>query len=321
MTTPPAPTPAPNAVGIKAHVHTKYKFEVLADRNSRRASDATDKDFENLVNNLGLTILEVDALGLKPLLLDFTIHHQCNIDWYEKRIKNEESAQRRFFWFTIMAAAAIPVVTFALTKYSEKSTTIAQLSSVLAGILGFQSALKSFFDKRNIIAIFHKASAALKKTLFGFEDRWSSRVPGSGSSVQDQEIFKANLRNAIRKARDIEAEEEDAYFEKAAGYPVLDLTTLLTQSSSAAATLASRFGVTRDLPAAPAALAAAQGTPAKSVDILAAKLNVLRSNLDRTTDPEQRKIIESEFAIAKQQLDDAQQALMHSAMRQFDTLG
>jgi hypothetical protein len=300
-------------------------FEVAARPTpSRRAPEAAIAKLPILVGNLGLPDSPASA-SLAPLLLDFIVHHHLNIEWYEKRMRKELLQRRLFFWFSIILLAAIPVVTYLVSAQATEDNSkviMVQITAVLTGIIGFHSALRSFFDKRNLITIFHKASAALKKAVYDFEDRWAGCVPlAEGEQL---ELFKGNLRNAIRRARDVEAEEREAYFASQSALPLIDLRATLAEAGSAAAEIVGRHGVQRN---ARGAIVVAGADPAAAlrarVDTLRAKLTALVTNAAAAQlegDTEQAQLIDTARAKLTAELREVEAELLAMSMRQFDRI-
>jgi hypothetical protein len=287
----------------------------------RKPKDADDR-LLTLLTNLGTSKRTVQRIGSEALLREFILHHHLNIDWYERHIAEEQKKQRRFFWGSVALLILIPILTLAISYGTSSPTLVAaQLTAVLTGIIGFQSALRSLFEKRDVVTLFHKASSALKKATYEFEDRWAGCVPNASSSNEEIESFKANLRQMIRKARDIQSEEQETYFASRAGYPLLDLRTLLSDSGSAAAEVVGRYMWKRpsqvDRPASGAHPVQVFGV---RVTVLRAKLTALNAAFARTQDHAQRQVIRQEIAVTESQLEEAEEALLHVEVRQFDAI-
>lgn len=203
-----------------------YSFEKV-DEKRLRSSRKADRDFEALKINLRVPDTRDDAL-----LREFVIHHNLNIGWYEERVRLETRWQRAFFFGTLAVIVAIPTVTY-LIAANTNAGSVAALTPVVTGFLAFQNAMRSYFEKRNYVTIFHRAASALKKSLYTFEQKWAGCVPPV-HDVENRELFRNSVRDAIASARSVEDDEESAYFIARASLPSLDMSSILTGSTQAA---------------------------------------------------------------------------------------
>lgn len=306
---PPATLPAVNTSHpIQPRNVKQYSF-AGAHGGSRRTAAQAEQYEDEFRYNLDLNDEEwrdlKDRIG--NLIIAFITHHHVAIQWYEHAINRQRWWQR---WFAALSAGLLLVIPIGLPillttlggpKGSESALSngnfaAMEIGAILSGIIGFQRAIASFVDKRSTLALFHRASAALKHQLFDFEDRWA------GCVFHDVDAFVTSIRDQLRTARDIEDAEQQAYFDKLEAPPSLDVGSMLTAAASSATSLVSAF--------APLSVRNVQraGELKLRIEALRQKSQMLQENLERAT-LGQQAIIRNELTLTVQEIRAAEQEL------------
>jgi hypothetical protein len=282
----------------------------------RRTAEALQQ-LPALKQNIGMPAAD-DRFDLS--LTYFIITHHLNIEWYDARIRKERKLRATFIAGSLVLLVAIPIATFAvssLTSASSPTVVAAQLTALLTGIIGIQNALRGILEKRNLLSIFHKASAQLKRAVYDFERRWAGCVPGAKAGTGEVERFRLDVDRATNKAREVEREEEEQFFDAIAGIPLPDLRSAITEAAEAATGIASRFSAPNVRTVRPGSAVDTRALREK-VSVLRAKLATLEANLAATDGAEQRLLIERAMDDTRERLREAEAALLSAIVRELD---
>jgi hypothetical protein len=282
-----------------------------------RHAEAAARELPTLKGNIGM---RPDDDRFDISLTSFIVTHHLNIEWYDARIRKERKLRATFIAGSLVLLIAIPVATFAASESmsaGSPSVVGVQLTALLAGVIGVQNALRGILEKRNLLSIFHKASAQLKRAVYDFERRWAGCVPGDDAGAGDLERFRLDVDNATHKAREVEREEEAQYFDAIAGTPLPDLRSAITEAAQAASGIVSRFGVSES-PRARASHVVDTRVLREKVNVLRAKLATLESNLAATASGEQQLLIERSIGETRVRLSEAEATLLAAIVRELD---
>jgi hypothetical protein len=294
--------------------HVPYKFESQA--TSRRTVEAL-RELPLVKTNLA--IAAGDPRFDVPLT-SFIIAHHLNIEWYDKRIEREERARKIFVVCSMLLLVLIPVCALWLPGHvgEASATTLGtlgfQLTALLTGLIAVQNALRGELDKRNLVAIFHKASASLKKAVFEFECRWAGKTPAYGAGGTDVSRFCGSIDDATRLARDTEDEEEDEYFAAIASIPLPDVGATLLSAGQTAGTIVNR--VSKTLPSASDNAEALRLRT--NADSLTALLLRLQAQETQEADPAARAALQAHIQSTRSELQAVQSDLLAAVAKQFD---
>ena len=225
-----------------------YDFE-KASRKSYRGGSVASTDSEKMIRRLGLANQMSGPLGeLAPLIDDYVVQVNLNINWYQRALKKELRLRGVFFALSIAMLAAVPIVVLLLPQfvssmlppsddttntYSIAQNVTAQITAVLTGLLGFQRAISAWLDKRKIAGSYAQTSAKLKDLVWSLHQKWNVReiVPAiKGELAED-------LRDGIRDARQLTSDEQLFYFANLS-YPTIDVGSILKSSGAQASSIA-----------------------------------------------------------------------------------
>lgn len=290
-----------------------YSFEARRDTSHRKLNDAREQ-LPALKHNLRMH--EGDD-RFDGLLLEFIMRHHLNITWYSDRLSKEHNRRRVFFVGGLILLLLIPGVVFLLSSEADSDGTLVtvQLTAVLTGLIAVHKTLQQLMTKRNLIAVFHKAAASLKKAVYNFETEWKGCTPTRNGGDEEEELFRLAIKDAIRRAREIEAEEEQQFFTITSNYPEIDLGRTLREAGEAAHGIVGRHAVHP----APAAPSNASTSPLRQrVDSLRTQLVEMESNLEVTSDDQQRIAIERSIGRTKEALRRAEQELLSKTMARLE---
>lgn len=186
---------------------SEYRFE-SSKRKTYRNDKICNAELDKLKNNIGIDEKEKKY---DPLLLEFVVHYNLNIEWYQKRIKHEKRIRNFIFWLGAFLLLLIPSSIIILELVEKITPTLPVNTGIaLTGLIGFYSSIKEWNQKRSVISVFHYASSSLKKELYEFESEWVKKF----SSKAEIENFKNAVTNKINTAKIIQHNEERNYFEK-----------------------------------------------------------------------------------------------------------
>ncbi|MEM6496987.1 MAG: hypothetical protein AAF709_09715 [Pseudomonadota bacterium] len=205
-------------------------------------------------NAMGVFLQRIDAnvhpdkldMHSRALLFKFVSIHQVAIQWYTDNIEKKRRKQDGFGRLTIILAFFIPLSTMlvpfldSVVELGSPEVVAAQITGVITGLLAAHRALQTWFQQRNMIATWWRASADLKGDLYGLEDDWrgvGSVVVATGNGPNGEASytlgpkFKKDLQKGIEKARTIIRAEKNAFYTKLGEQPNINLGGILSQAS------------------------------------------------------------------------------------------
>ncbi len=205
----------------------RYEFQK---KSAPEVSDeATKKSLDVLFSRIGHGSAQA-SLAVEDLrdVKRFIRNTVVNIEWYDQHLMKRRLLEWSFFLGSCVLVVALPPLVSNLESIIGAAgittdTTVAQGTTLLAGIFGVHRMVQTWLEKRNMTSIWVKASADLKELLFAFEDRWRDKgfivYERSGShektsAAKLQPMFREALQTATAEAARIVREEKNKYYAK-----------------------------------------------------------------------------------------------------------
>lgn len=215
----------------------EYAFEA-GSRTSFRDKQRAVQEKTKLTRRLGFS--RPPPAAVDGRLLELAVHCHLAIDWYQRRLREEVRARRRYFFLSLTLLAVIPALLYLLVPQASEghaaAVVTAQLSAVVTGLLAFQRGVSAWLDKRQVVGGYSRAASQLKTILYSFEQTWEGHAEDAGHAAE----FVAAIKDAIQRCREVVRVETDSYFQTLS-YPSLDLGSLVRTSSLDAGRLLPTF--------------------------------------------------------------------------------
>lgn len=192
--------------------------------------------YDTLLRRLRVTPDEVRGEGVDRTIRSYVVEVPLNIAWYDAAWRREHRYHRAFLGLTIgLLVVALPLLGYlpvlALQAELQGSTTVAQVTGILTGLLALQRSAGVVFDRRKRVALFHESAAELKELLYSLEDRWRGGVLVDGKVSPE---FLEALRDDIKAAKAIARDERKKFFQALQSTPSVDLGSMLQRGASQA---------------------------------------------------------------------------------------
>ena len=219
-----------------------------------------DEKFKKLLDNQILTFCKRISIqeqynkmpdADKRLLYVLGYENIMNIIWYKNHIWKEQLWRVLYFSISLTLLLALPIVIWCITfkfipnldnpkAIGTGETIIAILSIILTSILAIHKFISSWLEKRKFLSQFYQTFTELKNILFRIENDWKDGKAIDVSTNELSDDFKISLNQAISDSRKLVAIETKQYFETLS-YPNIDISSLLSNSSTSAISLITNF--------------------------------------------------------------------------------
>ena len=168
------------------------------------------------------------------LVKEYVNYVHRNAVWYVLNRKKQEKINYLYMLFTLAVVIAIPVITYlipatGLLAGSETGVITAQISAILSGGIAFHRMLSSWLFRRNTALDFWRAGTGLKNLHFDLVERWRG-------GDWDVDRFESDLRETLKRARIVVAQETEASFAAFSNVQV-DIGKVLTSAAATSKSL------------------------------------------------------------------------------------
>jgi hypothetical protein len=243
----------------------------------RRTNTRAEGLLEDFVTELGFG--GTDALkDMKPHCLLYIVEVILPISWYMAKIKRANHLRIAYILGTAALILLIPLALAYMPQMMSKiagtgvtSSTIAQLSGVLTGVLALQKMLSvSLAQQQQRYGAWWKVSSDLKKLWYSLQTKWHQAELAANWDKRKDE-FVIDVETDIQKARDLVSDEEADFFQKLT-LPSVDVLDLLTKTRP---DISSMIGAL--LPGAASANAVAGAVASQATDLLKARQDLAKA--------------------------------------------